>query len=147
MMQSPKISIITVVYNDRGHIEETILSVLNQTYRHIEYVIVDGASSDGTLEVIRSFGDKIKLISEPDRGLYDAMNKGLHVSQGDYVWYLNSGDQLFSEDTVEKMVAGMEGFPDVIYGGTMVIGEGGKEVGDRRLKPPGNLSWRSFRQG
>jgi len=147
MTQSPKISVITVVFNDRAHIEGTILSVLNQTYPHIEYVVVDGASSDGTLEVIRRFAEKIKLVSEPDRGLYDAMNKGLQMAEGDYVWYLNSGDQLFSEDTVERMVQGMKGQPDVIYGGTMVIGEGGKEIGDRRLKPPDNLSWRSFRQG
>ena len=147
MTQSPKITVITVVFNDRGHIEGTILSVLNQTYPHIEYVVVDGASSDGTLEVIHRFAEKIKLVSEPDRGLYDAMNKGLQMAEGDYVWYLNSGDQLFSEDTVERMVQGMKGQPDVIYGGTMVIGEGGKEIGDRRLKPPDNLSWRSFRQG
>jgi glycosyltransferase involved in cell wall biosynthesis len=147
MIKTPVISIITVVYNDREHIEGTILSVLNQTYESIEYIIVDGGSDDGTLEIIRKYGQRTRVISEPDHGLYDAMNKGLRVSGGDYVWYLNSGDQVFSRDTVEKMVRGMKGMPDVIYGGTMIIDEAGKEIGDRRLKPPGNLSWRSFRQG
>jgi glycosyltransferase involved in cell wall biosynthesis len=147
MIKTPVISIITVVYNDREHIEGTILSVLNQTYESIEYIIVDGGSDDGTLEIIRKYGQRTRVISEPDHGLDDAMNKGLRVAGGDYVWYLNSGDQVFSRDTVEKMVRGMKGMPDVIYGGTMIIDEAGKEIGDRRLKPPGNLSWRSFRQG
>jgi glycosyltransferase involved in cell wall biosynthesis len=114
MIKTPVISIITVVYNDREHIEGTILSVLNQTYESIEYIIVDGGSDDGTLEIIRKYGQRTRVISEP---------------------------------TVEKMVRGMKGMPDVIYGGTMIIDEAGKEIGDRRLKPPGNLSWRSFRQG
>ncbi len=147
MNNRPVISIITVVYNDRDHIEGTILSVLNQTYPEIEHIIVDGGSDDGTLEIIRKYEQRTRVISEPDKGLYDAMNKGLRVSEGNYVWYLNSGDQVFSHDTVEKMVRGMKGMPDVIYGGTMIIDEAGKEIGDRRLKPPENLSWRSFRQG
>jgi glycosyltransferase involved in cell wall biosynthesis len=147
MNNRPVISIITVVYNDRDHIEGTILSVLNQTYPEIEHIIVDGGSDDGTLEIIRKYEQRTRVISEPDKGLYDAMNKGLRVSEGGYVWYLNSGDQVFSHDTVEKMVRGMKGMPDVIYGGTMIIDEAGKEIGDRRLKPPENLSWRSFRQG
>ena len=87
------------------------------------------------------------LISEPDTGLYDAMNKGLKVSTGDYVWFLNSGDQIYSKDTVGKVVAGLEGLPDIIYGGTMIIDENQNEIGDRRLKPPDKLSWKSFRQG
>jgi glycosyltransferase involved in cell wall biosynthesis len=147
MSHTPTISFITVVYNDLAHIETTILSVLNQTYPRIEYVIVDGGSDDGTMEVIGKYREKARVISEPDQGLYDAMNKGLHLATGDYVWYLNSGDQVFSPDTVEQMVGGMDGWPDVVYGGTMIIGEDGKEIGDRRLKPPARLTWRSFRKG
>ena len=87
------------------------------------------------------------LVSEPDSGLYDAMNKGLLAATGDYVWFLNSGDQIFSTDTVEKIVSGLEGTPDILYGGTMIIDENQNEVGDRRLKPPNQLTWRSFRLG
>lgn len=141
------ISIITVVFNDCGHIEETIRSVLDQTYPHIEYIIVDGGSVDGTLDVIRRYDGISRVISEPDRGLYDAMNKGLKAATGAYVWYLNSGDRVFSGDTVEKMAAGMNEKPDVVYGGTMIIDENGREIGDRRLKPPATLTWKSFRQG
>ena len=89
----------------------------------------------------------IRLVSEPDSGLYDAMNKGLKLATGDYVWFLNAGDQVYASDTVENMVDGLRGMPDVIYGGTMIIDEQQHEIGDRRLKPPEKLSWKSFRQG
>jgi len=147
MALSPEISIITVVFNDRDHIEKTILSVLNQTYKNIEYIIVDGKSTDGTLEVISGFNEIAVVISEPDRGLYDAMNKGLQVATGDYVWYLNSGDQVNTGDTVRTMVNGLAELPDIIYGGTMIIDEDQNEIGDRRLKPPDQLNWKSFKQG
>ena len=147
MALSPKISIITVVFNDRDHIEKTILSVLNQTYKNIEYIIVDGESTDGTLEVICGFNKIAVIISEPDNGLYDAMNKGLQVATGDYVWYLNSGDEVYSNDTLEHMVEGLQGMPDIIYGGSMIISGTREEIGERRLKPPAQLNWRSFRKG
>jgi glycosyltransferase involved in cell wall biosynthesis len=147
MSAPPKISIITVVYNGEKHIGRTIESVLGQSYPSIEYLIVDGKSSDGTLKVIEGYKGIHKCISEPDQGLYDAMNKGLKAATGDYVWYLNSGDQVYDSSTVEKLVEGLEGNPDIIYGGTMIIDEAQNEVGDRRLKPPAQLSWKSFRQG
>lgn len=147
MSTLPKISVITVVYNGEKHIGRTIESVLNQSYSPIEYIIVDGKSTDGTLKVIASHQGNIKVISEPDQGLYDAMNKGMEASTGDYIWFLNSGDQVFGSDTVERMVEGIEGFPDIIYGGTMIIDEAQNEVGDRRLRPPVQLTWKSFRQG
>ena len=94
--QLPTVSVITVVYNARDLIEGTIDSVLAQTYPHLEYVIVDGASTDGTLELIGRYADRIdRLVSEPDRGLYDAMNKGLERATGDFVWYINAGDRIF----------------------------------------------------
>ena len=141
------ISIITVVYNDAAHIPTTIESVREQTYGGIEHIIVDGASTDGTMEVINRFGDRLKVISEPDRGIYDAMNKGLGMASGEYVWYLNAGDRIYERDTVEKMVSLMQDGPGVVYGGTMIIDEHGRAIGDRRLKPPARLSWKSFRQG
>lgn len=114
---------------------------------NIEYIIVDGKSTDGTLEVISGFNEIAVVISEPDRGLYDAMNKGLQVATGDYVWYLNSGDQVNTGDTVRTMVNGLAELPDIIYGGTMIIDEDQNEIGDRRLKPPDQLNWKSFKQG
>ena len=75
------------------------------------------------------------------------MNKGLKAATGDYIWFLNSGDQVYDTDTVQKMVEGMEGNPDIIYGGTMIIDDAQNEVGDRRLRPPAQLTWKSFRQG
>jgi glycosyltransferase involved in cell wall biosynthesis len=147
LSRKPLISIITVVYNSEAHIGKTIRSVTGQTYERIEYIVVDGQSEDGTLDVVRSHEGVNKLVSEPDDGLYDAMNKGLKLATGDYVWFLNSGDEIFTHETAERMVEGIEPDTDVVYGGTMIIDESGREIGDRRLKPPHNLNWKSFRQG
>jgi len=147
MKTPPLISVITVVYNGAEYIGRTIESVTDQTYKQIEYIIIDGNSSDNTLEVIAGFKGVDQLVSEPDSGLYDAMNKGLKAASGAYVWFLNSGDQIFAADTVEKMVQGLDGLPEILYGGTMIIDEDQNEIGDRRLKPPDRLTWRSFRQG
>jgi glycosyltransferase involved in cell wall biosynthesis len=147
MISSPRISIITVVFNGEKHIGRTIESVLGQTYRELEYIIIDGKSADGTMDVIQGYKGIHRVVSEPDQGLYDAMNKGLKAASGDYIWFLNAGDQIYRKDTVEMMVDGLEGRPDIIYGGTMIINEKQEEIGDRRLKPPERLSWKSFRQG
>jgi glycosyltransferase involved in cell wall biosynthesis len=147
MSKAPLISVITVVFNGEEHIGKTIESVLEQSYSAIEYIIVDGKSTDGTLKVVESYKGISQVISEPDEGLYDAMNKGLKLAGGDYVWFLNAGDQIYAKDTVEQMVEHLEESPDIIYGGTMIIDEEQNEVGDRRLRPPGKLSWKSFRQG
>ena len=147
MIAPPKISVITVVFNDELHIGKTIESVLRQSYSAVEYIIVDGKSTDGTLEVIAAYQGIQKVISEPDQGLYDAMNKGLLMATGDYVWFLNAGDQIYAPDTMERMMEGLEDMPDILYGGTMIIDEAMNEIGDRRLKPPDQLSWKSFREG
>ena len=92
----PKLTIITIVYNNVRDVERTINSVLNQTYQNIEYIIIDGQSTDGTLAVIEKYRSKIsKIISERDKGIYDAMNKGLAMATGDYVLFMNSGDELY----------------------------------------------------
>ena len=115
-----KISIITVCYNDKDVIEKTILSVINQDYSNLEYIIVDGASSDGTLEIIKQYQKKypIILISEKDDGIYDAMNKGSKVASGDYLNFMNAGDYFFSDNTISAVVPHLysgEGMPpDVI---------------------------------
>src|SRR5476651_2122998 len=107
-MFQPKISVITVVYNDVKGIERTMLSVLNQTYGNIEYILIDGLSTDGTLAVIKKYQDRVKLVSEKDDGIYDAMNKGLAIATGDYVLFMNSRDEIYAPDTVAKIFATTE---------------------------------------
>src|ERR1700761_6569563 len=105
-MFKPKLRVITIVYNNAAHSERTILSVLNQTYPNIEYIIVDGLSTDGTLEIIKKYSNKIaRLISGKDAGIYDAMNKGLSAATGDYVLFMNSGDELYSANTISDVFA------------------------------------------
>lgn len=107
---NPKLSIITVVFNNGSTIEDTIRSVESQTYRNVEHIIIDGGSTDETLEVIRRHQDKIaKLVSEPDRGIFDAMNKGLRLATGDAVAFLNA-DDVYADDDVLRRVA--EAFTD-----------------------------------
>jgi len=144
---NPKISIITVVYNNVRDIAYTIQSVLRQTYSNIEYIIVDGASTDGTLDIIQTYGNQINiLISEQDDGIYDAMNKGLAAATGDYVLFLNSGDELFNENTIQYIVENGEA-ADIIYGDTKLVDEQRHIIGDRRHKAPDYFDWKSFRYG
>ncbi|MGD9625337.1 MAG: glycosyltransferase family 2 protein [Arcobacter sp.] len=104
-----KISIITVVWNNAKTIKNAIDSVLSQTYDNIEYIIIDGASTDGTVEILQSYGNKItKFISEKDKGLYDAMNKGIRLATGDIVGILNSDDFYIDEFVIEKVVKEFE---------------------------------------
>lgn len=147
MQFTPKISIITVVFNGRSFIERTIKSVLSQTYTNIEYIIIDGASNDGTLEIAEKYQHQIALIlSGKDNGIYDAMNKGLKNATGDYVLFLNAGDELYSLDTLTRLFA-LTADADVYYGNTAVVDEGGRVLGDRRLAPPEILTWKSLKYG
>jgi len=143
-------SIITVTYNASRWLERTILSVMSQSYPHIEYIIIDGNSTDGTLDLIKKYQASIdRLTIEPDRGLYDAMNKGLKLASGDYVWFINAGDTLYSETTVQEIVntMGCGRLPDIVYGETAITDSEGSPLDMRRLKAPENLSWKSFRMG
>jgi glycosyltransferase involved in cell wall biosynthesis len=102
------ISIITVVYNSVATIEETIVSVLNQSYRNVEYIIIDGGSNDGTVEVVEKYANQLAyFVSEPDSGLYDAMNKGITASSGEWLLFLNSGDSLFNKHVLTEVFANM----------------------------------------
>lgn len=104
-----KISIITVVWNNATTIKDAIDSVLGQTYENIEYIVVDGVSTDGTVEIVQSYGDRIStFVSEKDKGLYDAMNKGLRLATGDIVGILNSDDFYIDEFVIEKIVKEFE---------------------------------------
>ena len=117
-----KVTVVTAVLNDAGHIEQTILSVISQTDIEIEYIIVDGGSKDGTLELIGKYKDKISLlISEPDRGVYDAMNKGIQYSTGDFVCFLNSGDVLLNPSILSKIkLEELKEKNAIIYGNVIV---------------------------
>ena len=121
---TPKFSIITVTYNAEKVLEDTIQSVISQTYHHIEYIIVDGASKDGTISIINRYRPHIHtVVSEPDKGLYDAMNKGIALASGDYLCFLNAGDCFHEDDTLQQMVHTINGseLPDVLYGETAIV--------------------------
>ena len=130
-------TIITINRNNEAGLEKTLNSVLKQVCTGFEYVVVDGASTDGSVEVIRrfaeSFGDRMKWISEPDKGIYNAMNKGIGMATGDYVQILNSGDCLVSEDVVGSMYAALEknGNPSILYGNMMKDMPNGTVIHDR----------------
>jgi glycosyltransferase involved in cell wall biosynthesis len=150
-MNSPVFSIITITYNAAHCLEKTMLSVLSQSYSGIEYLIIDGASTDGTVGLIRQYEAGISFwVSEPDGGLYEAMNKGLQRATGDYIWFLNAGDTLYSGDTVRQIAYLLQKkavLPDIVYGETVLMSEKGEALGLRRLKTPERLTWRSFRMG
>jgi glycosyltransferase involved in cell wall biosynthesis len=112
------VSIITVSYNSVNTISETIESVLSQNYQDIEYIVIDGSSNDGTIELIKSYGDKIsKFVSEPDFGIYDAMNKGINIAKGDIIGMLNSDDYFTSRNIVKDIVYAFENNDiDAVYG-------------------------------
>lgn len=151
MDNSPKFTIITITYNAARWLERTVVSILSQSYPNIEYLIIDGGSKDGTVDIIKQYAPGIAYwISEPDKGLYDAMNKGLKQATGDYIWFINAGDTLQSAATVQRIamkIGKRSSLPDVIYGETSIVDAEGKPLGMRRLKAPKQLSWKSFRMG
>mgnify|MGYP002626412790 CR=1 FL=1 len=111
MNQFPKLSIVTVSYNCVNEIENTILSVINQDYPNLEYIIIDGGSTDGTLDIIKKYQHRISyFVSEPDRGLYDAMNKGIEKASGEWVTMRNCGDYFAEKDSLSKLFS--EQVPD-----------------------------------
>lgn len=115
-MMHKKISIITVVFNDREGLKKTIESVISQTYKNIEYIIVDGGSEDGTVDVIKQNEEYIsKWVSEPDEGIYDAMNKGIKMATGDWLNFLNAADIFISNTIVEEMVNVFDS-SSIVYG-------------------------------
>lgn len=154
-------SIITISYNASEVIQPTLDSVFSQDYPHVEHLIVDGASNDDTVAMAQSYKSKndasggghvVVISSEPDKGLYDAMNKGLQLATGDYVLFLNAGDCLAAPDTLSRVagaatVGDGEQLPVVIYGDTDVYDADGRYVGPRHLSVPEHLTWRSFRRG
>lgn len=143
----PKLTVITIVFNNVRDIERTIKSVVNQSFRNIEYIIIDGASTDGTLAVIEKYRASItKIISEPDGGIYFAMNKGLEIATGDYILFMNSGDEINDTQTVGRIFATADQ-ADIYYGETEMYNDDWQSLGMRRHKVPKSFTWRSFKYG
>ncbi|ROT05017.1 glycosyltransferase, partial [Muribaculaceae bacterium Isolate-104 (HZI)] len=112
-----KISVVTVCYNAADSIEQTMLSVLNQSYPYIEYIVIDGGSTDGTVDIIKKYADRLAYwVSEPDKGIYDAMNKGIAAATGSYINFMNSGDSFYDNRVVEAIFKDGCDSADIIYG-------------------------------
>lgn len=144
------LSIITVTYNAEKELSFTLKSVAEQTYPHIQYVLIDGKSTDKTLSVIEESDVSIDaLVSEPDKGLYDAMNKGVALATGNYLCFLNAGDAFFAKDTVERMMKSIPAgdLPGVMYGETALVNEWRQFIGMRKHRAPEILTWKSFSEG
>ena len=151
-----KISVVTITYNAESVLQRTLDSVLSQSYPYVEHLIIDGASKDGTLALAEQYREEstekaasheVVIQSEPDHGIYDAMNKGLQKATGDFVLFLNAGDTLPATDTLELVMDKAGDGVGVLYGDTDVVDGEGNFLYHRRLQPPERLTWRSFRQG
>lgn len=146
-------TIITCTFNASKYIDRTLNSVRSQSYPHIEHFIIDGVSKDDTVKKAQTYAydSRYPVIvkSEPDKGLYDAMNKGIQLAKGDYIIFLNAGDEFAEEDTLTSVAEQLKGdaLPGVIYGNTDIVDENGNFLRKRRLAPPEKLSWRSFKHG
>lgn len=158
----PLITLATVTYNAGQTLERTLRSVAAQTYPHIEHLFIDGCSKDNTMELIHHYVERnaqtavphdIRLINEPDKGLYDAMNKALAQAKGDYIVFLNAGDCLHGPDTVgivaecALQAADRQRAPAVIYGETDLVDAEGRFLRHRRLQVPEVLHWHLFLDG
>jgi len=132
----PLLTVITVVFNGDIHLEETIQSILNQTYKNIEYIVVDGGSSDGTLEIIQKYDSFIDYwVSESDCGIYDAMNKGASLSNGNWINFMNAGDLFCDNSTVDSVFLYKNGSSGVLYGDTIFsYGNFKKKIKSKELK-------------
>lgn len=161
-MEGMKVSIVTITWNAARTLQRTLDSVRRQTYANIEHWIIDGASTDDTLLIAQHYQQDsrhdVKIQSEPDKGLYDAMNKGLQKATGDYIVFLNAGDTLYAPNTIATVVHAalthhpsaikhQTSAPAVIYGDTAITDSEGHFLHLRQHRPPETLSWCSFKQG
>lgn len=144
----PLITIITVTYNAENVIEKTLKSVKQQSFTDFEYMVIDGSSSDQTLKKVKAANIPDTVIkSEPDKGLYDAMNKGLRMAKGDYIIFLNAGDAFHSPDTLSEYAREADEGKEIIYGDTVIVDKEGNILGSRHLTAPQNLTKDSFSKG
>lgn len=145
----PLFSIITVTYNAAAVIAPTLVSVKRQTFSDYEYIVVDGSSHDYTLAQVRSAEiSGTVIVSEPDKGLYDAMNKGINLARGEYLIFLNAGDTFAGDDALSRLAAKARGGDyDILYGQTQLVDRCGRVLGGRHLAAPERLDASSFKQG
>lgn len=131
-----RLSIITINRNNATGLEKTLQSVLSQTFKEFEYIVIDGASTDGSVEVIKKYDSQfayLKWVSEPDKGIYNAMNKGIRMASGEYIQILNSADCLAEPDVTERMLATLEkaGEPSILYGNMIKCFPDGRKIVDK----------------
>lgn len=150
-MSTPLFSIITVTYNAEATIAPTVRSVAEQTETSYEHLVIDGASKDGTVDLAKRLGtERTHITSEPDHGIYDAMNRGLGLAKGSYVLFLNSGDTFHSADTLAHYARAIRenDMPGIVYGQTVLVAGGDRHVtGPRHLTAPSKLTLKSFSNG
>ena len=146
----PLFSIITVTFNAANTLPATLASVKSQTCQLYEHIIMDGASKDNTIEIEKNAGiENLKITSEPDKGLYDAMNKAIDKSTGEYLIFLNAGDAFHSPNTLQNIadVIMDNDFPGIVYGQTQLVDNNRNRIGDRHLTAPETLTFKSFAEG
>src|SRR5690606_31645392 len=146
------LSVISIAYNNLPGLRKTLEPFENHPFQgKIELIVVDGGSQDGTSEFLQSSHNIQQWVSEPDHGIYNAMNKGLRMATGDYVWFLNSGDYLYDIESLKNLIDSLKENPDAAYAETMMVNPSGVELGPRSeittRKLPDNLNWKSLRYG
>lgn len=150
-------TIITATFHAAHTLERTLRSVAQQTFRDVEHIIMDGGSTDGTVQMAKAYQQRnpdlnVTIVSERDKGLYDALNKGIRAANGRYLIFLNAGDKFHATNTLEKVAECIKNNPDgklpaVVYGETDIVDDAGMFLRHRRLQAPERLKWTSFRQG
>lgn len=144
----PKISIITVVRNDAEGLHATLDNLEQLRYENLEVIVIDGASTDSTPWVVSAHMHSIAhYVSEPDRGIYDAMNKGLRVATGEYVWFVNAGDKVVDFDALRRLFVNDVSLADIYYGDTRIVSSEGEILGLRRKPLPDTLTVSSLKRG
>ena len=153
----PTFTIITATYNAAHTLARNLQSVAQQQYRNVEHIIMDGGSMDATVQMAKDYQQmnpdlKIVIVSERDKGLYDALNKGIRMAKGRYLIFLNAGDKFHANHTLQKVAERIKYNPDgklpaVVYGETDIVDDAGMFLRHRRLQAPETLKWTSFRQG
>lgn len=145
------ISIITITYNAERWLERTMRSVLAQSCKNYEYIIVDGGSKDGTIDIVKRleplFEGRLSWKSEPDNGLYDAMNKGIARAKGDFLWFVNAGDEIYAPDTLTHVVMAATDDTDIVYGKACIVNAEGVKVSEHHKVTPPDLQRKHFLNG
>lgn len=148
MSHTPLISVVTIAWNAADIIGVTARSIREQTFSDIEHIVIDGASSDSTVEIARAEGrEDIRIFSEPDAGIYDAMNKGLRAAEGEFVIFMNAGDSFHLPDVLERMAEYCTDDYDIIYGDTVIVDDSRKIIAPRHHSAPRVLDFDSYKKG